>query len=135
MSTRLSLLLVLTLLLPQCTDKNSGDLVQEGIHYTDQENYSKAMESFLRAIAKDSKNARAHFALGGIYNYQKQHEKAVDAFRTAINLDPAYYDAHYGLGYTYDLLGKTEEAKEEYQRYQDLKTKLDALVKKEEESR
>ena len=122
------------LILPQCTGKNSGDLVQEGIRYTDKENYPKALESFLMAIEKDSKNARAYVALGGIYNYQKQYEKAVEVFRIAIDKDPAYYDAHYGLGYTYELLGKTKEAQEEYQRYRDLKTKLDAFVKKEETS-
>ena len=130
----LRLMALCFLILPQCAEKNSGDLVQEGIHYTDQENYPKALESFLMAVKKDPKNAKAHFALGGIYNYQMQYEKAAEAFRVAIDLDPAYYDAHYGLGYTYEQAGKTEAAKEEYQKYRDLKTKLDAFVKKTEAS-
>ncbi len=131
---RFTFLVWAIVLLPQCTEKQSGDLVQEGIHYTDQENYPKAMASFLLAIEKDPKNSKAYFALGGIYNYQKQHDKAAEVFKKAIDLDPAYYDAHYGLGYTYDLLDKKEEAKEEYQKYKDLKMKLDTLVKMEEAS-
>lgn len=132
---RFAFLALVVVIFPQCTEKQSVDLVQEGIHYTDQENYPKAMASFLLAIEKDPKNAKAYFALGGIYNFQKQHDKAAEVFKKAIDLDPAYYDAHYGLGYTYDLLDKKEEAKEEYQKYKDLKMKLDALVKMEEASR
>ena len=136
MYLRVLCLAVLTLLiLPQCSEKKSVDLVQEGIGYSDREDYDKAMESFLRAIEKDPGNARAYFALGGIYNFKKQHEKAVEAFKTAVNLDPAYYDAYYGLGYTYEILGKKEEAEEAYLKSRDLKQRLSAYVKKEEAGR
>lgn len=123
------------LILPQCTEKKSVDFVQEGIGYTNREDYDKAIESFLLAIDKDPKNAKAWFALGGIYNFKKQYEKAVEAFKSAISQDPAYHDAYYGLGYTYEILGKKEEAEEAYQKQKDLKSRLDAYVKKEEASR
>lgn len=123
------------LILPQCTEKMSVDFVQEGIGYTNREDYDKAQESFLHAIERDPKNAKAWFALGGIYNFKKQYEKALDAFKSAVNLDPAYHDAYYGLGYTYEILGKKTESEEAFRKQKDLKTRLDAYVKKEEESR
>jgi Tfp pilus assembly protein PilF len=123
------------LILPQCTEKRSVDFVQEGIGYTNREDYEKAIESFLLAIEKDPKNAKAWFALGGIYNFKKQYEKALEAFKSAINLDPAYHDAYYSLGYTYEILGKKDESEEAFRKQKDLKARLDAYVKKEEASR
>lgn len=122
-------------ILPQCAEKGSNDYVQEAIDYTDKEKYDEAMESFLNAIKKDPKNAKAYFGLGGIYNYRKLHGRAAAAFKTAIQLDPTYYDAHYGLGYTYEMMGKAEEAGEEFQQYQELKAKMEEFLKQEEKSR
>ncbi|MBI5426842.1 MAG: tetratricopeptide repeat protein [Nitrospinae bacterium] len=128
-------LMCLLSILPQCVEKESSEYVQEAIDYTDGEKYDEAMASFLKAIKRDPRNAKAYLGLGGIYNFKNMHEKAVETFKTAVQLDPTYYDAHYGLGYTYEVMGRKEEADEEYRRYRELKAKMDAFLKQEEKSR
>ena len=68
-------LILFVLILIQCSDKNSGEYVQEGLEYLNHEQYDSARKSFLKAIENDTKNPEAYYGLGGIYNYQKNFKK------------------------------------------------------------
>jgi tetratricopeptide (TPR) repeat protein len=118
------------LILPQCSASTSSDLIEQGVRFTEEENYSRAIEAFDKAIEKNPNNPKAYFGLGGIYNIQKNHNKAIDLFRKAVQIDPTYVDAYYGLAFTYETLGKTAEAEENYQKYRELKKKLDGYLEK-----
>ena len=125
-------LLVTGMILTQCGEKKSAQsYVQEGIKYSNQENYNKARESFLKAVEEDPKNINGHYGLGGIYNLEKKYVDAEKAFNSAIQLDPTHYNAWYSLGYTYELMGKKEDAEKSYEKYRRLKGKVDSILNKE----
>ncbi|VAX31802.1 hypothetical protein MNBD_NITROSPINAE05-813 [hydrothermal vent metagenome] len=121
------LLLVLTLANCGDAENKNTDYVKQGIEYTNQQEYDKAVESFLKAIEKNPKNPEGYYGLGGMYNYKKMFPEAEQTFKTAIRLDPTHFNAHYSLGFTYELMGKKDESEKEYQRYKDLKKKFDVL--------
>jgi len=123
-------LLLLFFTLSNCgeAENKNVDHVKQGIEYTKQQKYDKAVESFLKAIEKNPKNPEGYYGLGGMYNYKKMFSEAEQAFKTSIRLDPTHFNAHYSLGYTYELMGKKDAAEKEYQRYRDLKKKFDALT-------
>lgn len=121
------------LVLPQCAEKSSQDYVRDGIEQTQRQEYSEAMESFLKAIEKDSRNAEAYVALGGIYNQKNMFAEAAEAFDNALQLDPTHVDAYYSLGFTQEMMGNMEEAEKNYQKHHSLKKRLDDLIRKERE--
>ena len=123
--------ILFVLILTQCSDKNSGEYVQEGLEHLNHEQYDSARESFLKAIENDAKNPEAYYGLGGIYNYQKKFEKAERAFKSVLKIDPTHHNAWYSLGFTYELMGKKEEAEESYKKYRRLKGKIDSLMNQE----
>lgn len=127
---RLPALLILALILPQCSEKSSRDYVEEGLQYTERQEYSKAEKAYLRAIEKDPKNADGYYGLGGIYNYYKKFDQAAEAFKKVISMDPTHFNAYYSLGYTFELMGKKEEAEKQYQTYNRLKKKMEEILKK-----
>ena len=130
-------LLLLFFTLSNCgeAENKNVDHVKQGIEYTNQQKYDKAVESFLKAIEKNPKNPEGYYGLGGMYNYKKMFPEAEEAFKTSIRLDPTHFNAHYSLGYTYELMGKKDAAEKEYQRYRDLKKKFDALTEEDSKTR
>ena len=130
---RLPTLLILLLILPQCTEKSSNDYVQEGLQYTEHQEYSKAESAYLKAIEKDPKNAGGYYGLGGIYNYYKKYDQATEAFKKVLQLDPTHFNAYYSLGYTYELMGNKQEAEKQYQTFERLKKKMQEILNKNQE--
>ncbi|MZG53794.1 MAG: tetratricopeptide repeat protein [Nitrospinae bacterium] len=124
-------LILFVLILTQCSDKNSGEYVKEGLEHLNHEQYDLARESFLKAIEKDANNPEGYYGLGGIYNYQKKLEKAEQAFKSVLRIDPTHHNAWYSLGFTYELMGKKEKSEESYQKYRRLKGKMDSLMNQE----
>ncbi|MBT5550765.1 MAG: tetratricopeptide repeat protein [Nitrospina sp.] len=124
-------LLLLGLILTQCSNMSSADYVQEGIEHSRQGQYSSAKQSFIMAIEKDAKNIDGHYGLGGIYNLEKNYEDAEKSFQSAIQLDPTHINTWYSLGYTYELMGKKEEAEKSFEKYRRLKGKMDSIMSKE----
>ncbi len=129
--TRLVFLILCCLILSQCAEKTSQQYVEDGLRFTRNEEYPRALEAFLNAIDKDKSNPQAYYGLGGIYNVQESYEQAVAVFQTAVRLDPTFMDAYYSLGYSFELLGNKEEAKKNYDRYHALKGKFDKYMEKE----
>ncbi len=128
---RLVFLIVCGLILSQCAEKTSQQYVEDGLKFTRNEDYGRALESFLNAIDKDKKNPQAYYGLGGIYNVQESYSQAVAVFQTAVQLDPTFMDAYYSLGYSFEMMGNKAEAKKNYDRYHSLKGKFDKYMEKE----
>ncbi|MDC1122090.1 tetratricopeptide repeat protein [Nitrospinaceae bacterium] len=121
-------LILLGMILTQCSDKNSGEYVKEGLEHLNHEQYDSAKKFFLKAIEKDANNADGYYSLGGIYNYQKKFEDAEQAFKSVLKIDPTHQNAWYSLGYTYELMGKKYEAEESYKKYRRLKGEMDSIM-------
>jgi Flp pilus assembly protein TadD len=130
---RVPALLVLLLILPQCAEKSSSDYVKEGYQYTEQQEYSKAENAFLKAIEKDPKNADGFYGLGGIHNNNKKYPEAIEAFQKVLRLDPTHFNAYYSLGYSYEQNGDIKQAKRNYQTYKRLKQKMDKIINEDQE--
>ena len=124
-------LILLGMILTQCSDKKSSEYVQEGLEHLKHEEYDSAKKSFLKAIEKDANNADGYYSLGGIYNYQKKFEDAEQAFKSVLKIDPTHHNAWYSLGYTYELMGKKDEAEASYKKYRRLKGEMDSLMNQE----
>lgn len=129
----LCLLGLLTLILPQCSDKDSDDYYKEGLAHIEEQDYEEAEQAFNKAIEKSGKNPNGYYGLGGIYNYKKEYALAEKAFQTALRLDPTFVDAHYSLGYTYEQMGEKKKAEREYAIYRRLKKKMDQYMKEEKD--
>ena len=127
------LMILIALLLTQCSSKSSEEWVREGIVLSEKGDYKNAFDAFMQATELDSKNSAAHYGLGGMYNYQGRHEEARQSFQTVIKLDPTHINARYSLGFTYEKLEKPELAKAEFARYHSLKNRFEAMVAKEQE--
>lgn len=112
------LLVFLICILSSCgsgdTNKTAIDYIGEGVKFTEQQKYNKAISSFKKAITTDPTNPLAHYSLGGIYTMKDMNEKAIEEYKKAIELDPLYSDPHYSLGFVYEKLKKEKEAKQEY---------------------
>ena len=128
---KILVLVMLMLILTQCSDKKSAEYVQEGLDYLGKQQYDSARTSFLKAIEKDQNNAKGYYGLGGIYNYQKKYQDAEKAFKSVLKIDPTHQNAWYSLGYTYELMGRKDEAEESYKKYRRLKEKMDSLMNQE----
>ncbi len=126
-------MILMALLLTQCSSKSSDEWVREGIALSEQGDYGNAFDAFMKATELDPKNPAAHYGLGGLYNLQGKHEKAMQAFQTVIKLDPAHFNARYSLGFTFEKLGKPELAKTEFARYHNLKKRFETMTAKEQE--
>lgn len=61
----------------------------------------------------------------------QQFEEAIQCYEYAVHLDPGYISAWNNLGYSYSKIGKKDEAREIYQRIEELKNKRDLLGKPE----
>ena len=121
-------LILLGMVLTQCSDKNSGEYVKEGLEHLNHEQYDSAKKLFLKAIEKDVNNADGYYSLGGIYNYEKKFEDAEQAFKSVLKIDPTHHNAWYSLGYTYELMGKKYEAEDSYKKYRRLKGEMDSIM-------
>jgi Tfp pilus assembly protein PilF len=121
-------LILLVIILTQCSDKKSDEYVQEGLEYLNKEQYDSAQDSFIKAIETDANNADGYYGLGGIYNYQKKFKDAEQVFKSVLKIDPTHHNAWYSLGYTYELMGNKDESEASYEKYRRLKGKMDSLM-------
>lgn len=117
-----TLIIFLLCFLISCnSSKSAKDFINEGIKYTEEQKYDKAISSFKKAIELEPGNALANYTLGGIYTFKDMHEDAIKQYKKAIELDSTYSDPHYSLGFVYEKLGRDAEAKVEFLKFDELK--------------
>lgn len=78
-------------------------------------NYPEAEKYFIKALAVDETNARAHHGLGLSYLKRNRLEEALDEFITAVEYNFALSHAHYHLGETLYKMNKYKEAAEAFE--------------------
>lgn len=80
-----------------------------------QNQYTKARELLLQAIATNSFHSKSHARLGMVYYYLKYPELAKKSYQTALALNPDDFNTHFNLAeLLYATLGDTVYALKEY---------------------
>ena len=84
------------------------------------ENYARAEETALEALALDEEQAEAHAALGFVKIVQWEWGKAEQEFKRSIALSPNYAVAHNWYGLLLHLIGRSTDAVAEFDRARQL---------------
>jgi tetratricopeptide (TPR) repeat protein len=82
--------------------------------YLKQKNYSKAEETYRKALAIDKNNIAAYSLLGRLFIIQNSHAKAIQEFKNVLKINPKSVVAHLMLGQIYEALNDRETAKFQY---------------------
>jgi tetratricopeptide (TPR) repeat protein len=80
--------------------------------WTDMADYSRAVQSFQRALDRDSSLTRAHYFAGLAQLHWNHTDEAITEFNAALKLAPDDPDAKIGLGYVYLQQARRSEAME-----------------------
>src|SRR6185369_14208819 len=85
-----------------------------GVKAYEEKRFLDAEKQYLKALALDPNEPRAHFYLGNLLKAQKRYSDAEQCFNQAIKLSPDYVDAINSLGLTYFALEQYDEAITQY---------------------
>jgi tetratricopeptide (TPR) repeat protein len=94
------------------SDLSADAIVLVGQLWTDMADYSRAVQSFHRALDRDPSLARAHYFAGLAQLHWNHTDVAITEFNAALKLAPDDPDAKIGLGYVYLQQAKHAEAME-----------------------
>jgi len=90
--------------------------IEEGLKYSNNNDFNKAIEQFNKVIKLNNKNDKVYFYLGNSYDNLGKHEEAIKSYKKAIDINPNYDDAYYNMGNTYNNLKQYKEAIESYKK-------------------
>ena len=93
-------------------DRNA--LLQLGLFYTMEKDYSKAVELYFRLLKVDPNNFHAYNNLGIIYKKVGQLKDSLHCYGQAMKLDPTNPWVPYNMGLAYESMGRMQEARESY---------------------
>ncbi|WP_303673600.1 tetratricopeptide repeat protein [Vampirovibrio chlorellavorus] len=94
----------------------SQDL-EKAIEAYNQQRYPQALALVDQALAKNGKDAMAHYYKGLILDGQKKPSLAAQSYRQAIQYNPDFTDAYYALGVALDTARDTPGAKTAFERF------------------
>jgi tetratricopeptide (TPR) repeat protein len=78
--------------------QNAQALIALGNFYFDANQYRKAIDTYLRALAVDPNNPDVRTDLGIMYRAVKDYDRAIREFREAARLDPTHKNSRFNLG-------------------------------------
>ena len=90
--------------------------VEKASEYSNQKNFSKAIDCYNEALKLDSNYAPALNGLGWVYQSKHEYDKAVEHFNRALAIDGNYASSWNGLGYASNYKGEYDKAIEYCQR-------------------
>ena len=94
------------------SDLSPDSILLVGQLWTDMADYSRAVQSFHRALDRDPSLVRAHYFAGLAQLHWEHIDEAIAEFNAALKLAPDDPDAKIGLGYVYLQQAKRAEAME-----------------------
>jgi Flp pilus assembly protein TadD len=89
-----------------------------GLVRKSQDNAEEEVRAFTTVLQLTPDNADAHYFLGTVYNEQKDYARAAAEFREALHLSPLHASSEYGLARALQRSGKTDEARQHFERFQ-----------------
>lgn len=93
---------------------NLGVCLNIGKIHLSRKNFALASDQFIRALAIDELNPRAHHGLGLSFLRQDMIEESIEEFLTALELNFYHVQSHYHLGEAYAKLEDFEQAAEAF---------------------
>ena len=98
-----------------------------GLTHFDAGSPQAAVGDFEHAIQLDPADANAHYFLGSTYLNLKDYAHAIEQFEAAARISPLHASAQFGLAKALQRAGRTDEAREHLQRFQQItQTKVGA---------
>jgi Flp pilus assembly protein TadD len=85
-----------------------------GVQFYQQQNYSKAIQSYQKVIQLDPTYVEAYNNLGITYQELGDFDKAFEAYQKSVEINPQYEKGYNNLGILYYLQGQNEEAFEAF---------------------
>ena len=100
-----------------------------GMFYQENDQYDKAIQTYLILEKADSLFKNAPYNIGYIYLvYLKDFKQAVKYFTDALKLDPVYVEAFYNRGLANEHDGNYPDAHKDYQKTLELKTNYQKAI-------
>lgn len=93
----------------------------KGVYYSNTHQYEQALQQYESCIRKDWKFVEAYIEKGIILFNQQNWDEALNTFAVAAKVSVTYPDAYYWMGRCYEKIGKTDDARESYERTLELK--------------
>lgn len=91
-------------------------LYDRGKQYFEAQEYSLAIQSFLKLLEIEPNNAGAYNQIGMSWGELKKYPAAISAFNRAIALDASFANAYYNRGHIYQQLEKYDLALVDFDR-------------------
>ncbi len=96
---------------------NRDDIYHKlGIHYMNNDQPNRALESYSKAIQLNPNNADAYYNMGYMNTTWRQFKEARGYFTKAIEVGDQDYKSYFGRGLTYEMTGDILNAREDYRR-------------------
>ena len=109
----------------------AGPHTNLGLLYYREKNMDEAEAAFLRAIELNPESQVSYNHLGIINRSRGKFKEAEDFYLKALRINNDYALAHLNIGILYDLyMGKLKEARDHYERFQELSSEEDKEVQK-----
>ena len=83
-------------------------------------NLQTAASLLKRAVAIDPNDSEAYLQLGILAFTDRRYTEAIDLYNQALRADPQQAEAHYRLGVAYDRTGKLTEARQQFEKHDQL---------------
>ncbi len=96
--------------------KSYKALTSLGVHYSDEEEYEKAIEYYLKSLEINPNFNITYNNLGNTYQKVEKYDAAIKEYETAIRLNGNYYEAYANMGNAYKRLEKYDAALANYEK-------------------
>lgn len=93
-----------------CFAQSSSDEIRFGLKQLQTENYEEALQSFTKAIEKDSANVEAYAHRGREYFFKNNYAAALSDYNSALKFNPEHYITLCYKGRLLAAIGKYQEA-------------------------
>ncbi len=101
---------------------NTNAMYALALFYQEHNAEQQALDMYQRILKLKPDHADAIHNVGWInYTYKKDYSTALDCFSKAIKIDTNFYEAYRNRAKTYEKLGKTNEAKQDFEKAQQIK--------------
>ena len=92
------------------------ELYRQGRDRLEGEQYSEALQYFIKVAKETPKDAEVQYYIGECYQETNQYEKAIETYNEAIKNKPNYSSAYWGLGYCYKNTKRYQESLNSFKR-------------------
>ncbi len=104
-------------LLSYINEQENSNLLNNGIAFYEQNNYTEALKIFNQIIASNPKSAYALYYRASIYDSQKKYAQAISDYKQAVANSSDLDIANYLIAIDYDALGQYKNALTYYKKY------------------